>query len=161
MGWTASGGIVSLSVPNMKWVIFVLVLVGVVGVIGVFTNLDIIAFRNTSWGRPFALAFSVVSLAAAYGCWKKRTYGWYLVYGLIWASVLTATARAVYLALTIGLDWLGTLLGAAGEALKIGIFCYVVFRFWNKQRGYFKEADAPDPTHAPVTPIAGQPPHQS
>jgi hypothetical protein len=143
----------------MKWVILILVVAGVVGVVGTFTNLDIVAFRSTAWGRLVGFTFSMVALVAALGCWKRKMYGWYLVEVLIWASVGFAAFRAIYMGFTIGLPWLGLLLGSIGEGVKIGIFAWVMLPFWTKQRKNFKWPNqSTDPTLASGTPGAGHQP---
>jgi hypothetical protein len=78
--------------------------------------------------------------------------GWYLGVALIWTAIAWSVFRAIYLALTIDLPWLGVLLGGLGEALKIGVFAWVMLRFWKKLQREFKQPNQPpEPTPPSVT----------
>jgi len=88
-----------------------------------------------------AFFLASVALVAAYGCWNRRMYGWYLVTGLIGAELVWRLFRAIYLALTLDLPWLGTLLGGIGELVKIGAVGWLLVSYWFKQRGKFQGAN--------------------
>lgn len=136
----------------MKVVIGILVAVGIVGLYAAGSGdprvLTIVG-GHALISQVIALLLASTSLVAAYGCFRRKMLGWYLVTALIVAELVWLLFRAIYLALTLDLPWLGTLLGGLGELVKIGAIAWLLSRYWLKQRGSFQKANQlPDPTAA-------------
>ena len=124
----------------MKPAIFLLTLVGVVGVVVSVTggsHFYAVVPHHALLSRLLVGLFGAVALIAAYGCWKRKMIGWYFGGIFIWATILCGVFRAIYLALTLDLPLLGTLLGGFGEALKIGTLAWAALRFWKRLRPDF------------------------
>ena len=134
----------------MKAAVFILALVGAVGVLaGVTGDTRFYAAipKYALLSRINVVIFGLVALVAAYGCWRRKIFGWYAGAAFIWMAILWGVFRAVYLMLTFDLDWLGLVLGALGESVKIGIFTWVALRFWRRMRTEFKMPNqSSDPT---------------
>jgi hypothetical protein len=142
----------------MKPTIIILTALGLVGVVGAFVDLHTIVIGYTTVGRVLSFSISAGAFVAAWGCYKRATYGWFAVEALLWASVLTAIARAAFVAWKLDLPLFGAILGGVGEGIKIIVFSCVLFPFWSKQRKSFNVPNhSPDPTPASVTPAAVQP----
>ena len=148
----------------MKPAIFLLTLLGLVGVIASATggsHFYALIPHYVLLSRSLAGLYGAIALIAAYGCWKRKMIGWYFGFAFIWLCILWGVFRAAYLAQTLDLGWLGTLLGGAGEALKVGVFAWVALRFWRKLRLEFKKPNQPpEPTPTAVTPAATHPSRQ-
>jgi hypothetical protein len=130
----------------MKWVIRILVLTGVLALFSCATGVNSARYLDPGWrighlspsGRILCGILGVLNLTAAYGCVKRKVYGWYIVYVALWLSMLWAIYRAIYLGFSLHLDWLGLLLGGLGEAFKVGIWAWLIFKFWSGKRAEFK-----------------------
>jgi len=141
----------------MKAVIFVLTLLGLMSVVAAVTgatNFYAVVPRHELLSQCIVAVYGGIALVAAFGCWKKNMLGWHFGAALIWITIAWGVFRAICVALTIGLPWLGLILGGLGEAIKIGVFGLVVLRFWKTLRREFHE---PNHTQNP-TPMSFTPP---
>jgi hypothetical protein len=145
----------------MKPAILLFSLIGLFGVIASAfgaTQLYAVIPHYELLSRLLAGLCGLVALIAAYGCWRRKMFGWYFGGAFIWLCILCGVFRAAYLAYTLDLPWLGTLLGGLGEALKIVAFAWFTLRFWRSLRPEFKQPNQPlQATPTAVTPAAGAP----
>ncbi len=149
----------------MKAVIAILLLIAAACAIAAISGIQHISFSGGTTvmtyhpvsSRVAAALVGVAALFAAYGCFKRKKYGWYMVAIMLLVMFLGAIWNVIYGLVTYDLPLAGLLLGSIGEGVKVGLIGWVLFGFWRKKRKEFQTPNPPLRMPASGTPAASAP----
>jgi hypothetical protein len=138
----------------MKATVVILILISVVAAFAAATGIQRVSSSNIggttityhdAMGRYFAAITSVTCAIAAFGCAKRRMYGWWLVAVILATVLVVSTGWAIWQAATFDLPLSAMLLGAVGELVKIALWCWLLFGFWRRRKNYFQQTVSAPP----------------
>ncbi len=148
----------------MKWVIRILIFFGLVELVAGAAGVQRYSLSGgitsitlyTALERTLALLVGIISLGAAYGCIKRRLFGWSLVTILLASLLLYHISWSLYAIFALRIP----LIEYYWLLILVALWTWLLFVFWPPQRRRFMPNQSPDPTTTPVKPAAGQPTRQ-
>jgi hypothetical protein len=90
-------------------------------------------------GRAGVLLFGVTSLTAAWGCWKRRKFGWYITITMMGAAI-GITAWGIVMILAASWSSIPTALWWSAQTVAMGF----LIRWWLGQKQYFEPQKKPN-----------------